>query len=49
MRGEYAAIVGKEIVAYAKDARRAYDLAKRKYPDEIVYLAQIPSKEALIL
>jgi len=32
--GQYVAIVGKSVVAHGKDAKRAYDSARRSHPAE---------------
>jgi len=46
---EYVAIVGEKVVAHDRDAKAAYDAAKEVWPDRAIYLAQVPSREALIL
>lgn len=47
--GEYVALVDEKIVAHDSDAKRAYDVAKRTCPGQVIYLAQVPSKEALVV
>jgi len=47
--GEYVAIIGDKVIAHGKDARKVYQGAKEKFPKEIVFLGQVPRKEAMIL
>lgn len=47
--GEYVAIIEDKIIAHGKDAKKVYQEAKAKFPKNIVFLGQVPRKEALIL
>ena len=48
-RGKHIAIVGKEIVASARSAKVAYDIAKRKYPDKSPLLHYVPEGDLYVL
>ncbi|MBU4445824.1 hypothetical protein KJ656_12195 [bacterium] len=47
--GEYVAIIEDKIIAHGKDVKKVYQEAKDKFPKKIVFLGQVPRKEALIL
>ncbi len=47
--GEYVAIIKDKIIAHGKDVKKVYQEAKAKFPKNIVFLCQVPRKEALIL
>ncbi len=47
--GEYVAIIEDKIIAHGKDVKKVYQEAKAKFPKNIVFLGQVPRKEALIL
>jgi len=47
--GEYIILVGTEVVAHDKNGKRAYDIARERYPTEVIFLAQVPRKELAIL
>jgi len=46
---EYVAIIEDKIIAHGKDVKKVYPEAKSKFPENIVFLGQVPRKEALIL
>jgi hypothetical protein len=47
--GEYVAIIENKIIAHGKDVKKVYQEAKSKFPKNIVFLGQVPRKEAPIL
>lgn len=47
--GEYVAIIEDKIIAHGKDVKKVYQEAKAKFPNNVVFLGQVPRKEALIL
>ncbi len=47
--GEYVVLVGTEVIAHNKNGKRAYDMARKQYPKEMIFLAQVPRKELAIL
>ncbi len=47
--GEYVAIIEEKIIAHGKDVKKVYQEAKGKSPKNIIFLGQVPRKEALIL
>jgi len=47
--GQYVAIVGAAVVAHGRDAKRIYEIARRKHPNRRVLIGQVPVKEAMIL
>ncbi len=47
--GEYVAIIEDKIIAHGKDAKKVYKEAKDKFPKKLIFLGQVPRKEALIL
>jgi len=47
--GEYVAIVEDKIIAHGKDVKKVYLEAKDKFPKKIIFLGQVPRKEAMIL
>ena len=47
--GEYVAIIEEKIIAHGRDAKKVYQDAKDKFPKKIVFLGQVPRKEAMIL
>ncbi len=47
--GQYVAIVGRSIVAHGKDAKKVYEIAHNKFPDDRVLIGQVPLKEAMVL
>lgn len=47
--GEYVAIIEDKIIAHGKDVKKVYQDAKDMFPKRIVFLGQVPRKEALIL
>ena len=47
--GEWVAIIGNKIVSHSKSAKKAYEDAKRKYPNRRPLLAKIPEREVMIL
>ena len=47
--GEYVAIIEDKIIAHGRDVKKVYQEAKDKFPKKVVFLGQVPRKEALIL
>jgi len=47
--GQYVAIVGAAVVAHGRDAKRVYEIARRKHPDRRILIGQVPLREAMIL
>lgn len=47
--GEYVAIIEDDIIAHGIDAKKVYNEAKTKFPKMVVFLGQVPRKEAMIL
>jgi len=47
--GQYVAIVGAAVVAHGRDAKRVYEIARRKHPNRRVLIGQVPVKEPMIL
>jgi hypothetical protein len=47
--GEYVAIIEDKVIAHGKDARKVYLGAKKKFPKQVIFLGQVPRKEAMIL
>ena len=47
--GEYVAIIEDDIIAHGIDAKKVYKEAKTKFPKMVVFLGQVPRKEAMIL
>lgn len=47
--GEYLAIIDEVLIAHGNNAPKVYEIAQKKYPDRMIYLAQVPTKKALIL
>jgi len=47
--GEYVAIIEDKVIAHGKDARKVYLGAKGKFPKQVIFLGQVPRKEAMIL
>ena len=47
--GEYVAIIEDKVIAHGRDARKVYLGAKRKFPKQVIFLGQVPRKEAMIL
>ncbi|MGI0015078.1 MAG: DUF5678 domain-containing protein [Nitrososphaera sp.] len=48
-KGKHIAIVGNEIVASAKSAKVAYDVAKKKYPGRSPLLHYVPEGDLYVL
>lgn len=48
-KGQYVAIIGKEVVASGKTAKEVWGKAKRRYPNKTPTLAKLPKEEALVL
>lgn len=47
--GEYVAIIEDKVIAHGRDARKVYLGAKGKFPKQVIFLGQVPRKEAMIL
>ena len=47
--GEYVAIIEDKVITHGRDARKVYLGAKRKFPKQVIFLGQVPRKEAMIL
>ena len=47
--GQYVAIVGAAVAAHGPDAKRVYDIAHQRHPNERILIGQVPVKEAMIL
>ena len=47
--GKWVAVVGREVVAADKNAKKAYSAAKRKYPHEEPLLDKVFDKRVLIV
>lgn len=47
--GEYVAIIEDKVIAHGRDARKVYSGAKEKFPEQVIFLGQVPRKEAMIL
>ncbi len=47
--GEYVAIIEDTIIAHGKDGKKVYQEAKEKFPKKVIFLGQVPRKEAMIL
>lgn len=48
-RGKHVAIWKRSVIGYGNTAKRAYEMAKKGYPDSEPTLAFIPKAEELIL
>lgn len=47
--GKWVAIIGEKIVSSGKDAKEAYEIAKKGFPNNEPLLEFIPKKELLVL
>ena len=47
--GQWIAIVGKEVVAHGKDAKKIYDEAKKVADGKPIFVTVVPEKGAMIL
>ncbi len=47
--GEYVAIIEDKIISHGKDVKKVYHEAKDKFPEKVIFLGQVPRKEAMIL
>ena len=43
--GKHVILVGAEVVAHNKNGKRAYDVARKRYPKETIFVAQVPRRE----
>ncbi|MEA2090324.1 MAG: DUF5678 domain-containing protein [Thermoproteota archaeon] len=48
-KGWHVAIWNKKVVGYGNSAKKAYEMARKKYPKSKVTLTFIPKEEELIL
>ena len=47
--GEWIAVVGEDIVATSKTAKKVYDKAKEKYPNREPFIMKIPKETVMLL
>ncbi len=48
-KGRYVAIVGRRVVASGKNAKRVYEQAERRHPDQEVMIWKVIDEDLLIL
>jgi len=46
--GCWFALVGDEVVATSDSAKEAFEEAKRKYPDEEIFIAKFPKNKVMV-
>ncbi len=47
--GCWFALVGDKVVATSDSAKEAFEEAKRKYPDEEIFIAKFPKNKVMVL
>ncbi|MBI4669648.1 MAG: hypothetical protein HY747_10800 [Elusimicrobia bacterium] len=47
-RGRYIAIVGHKVAASGYDAKKVWEQARQKYPNQLLTLAKLPKSETLV-